>query len=290
MAIEWDSMVSVPGRELLSIISRVPGALHVQHREATVEDLRRACEAAGLELVDPSWPLVDDLVMESHVLSSQLMRAGLAECDRLRAQHAEDMEKLGSEMSEIVAQRDAAREEARSMLGDHALAREALSAGMGETIQVAARRVVAERDEARARAEKADALAEEVATLRARVAELEAAPQGQPVATDEELVRVGEDALYTPRAWSIGEAMHMVVAAVAARVRAERPACLVARAVALGCDVRLLRNTIDTSLWSLTVGGEAGTRYNIAASEVPGAMGIALDYAERVAAGRKGGA
>lgn len=80
--------------------------------------------------------------------------------------------------------------------------------------------------------------AEEVATLRARVAELEAAPQGQPVATDEELWDVFGQAW---RACPGGrtESNHAGALAVAARVRAERPACLVARAVALNVDVRV---------------------------------------------------
>jgi hypothetical protein len=218
---------------------------HSRVRIATVEDLRRACETAGLTLAT--------------------------------ARHAEDLEKLGKEMAEVVSQRDAARDSSRR-LGEEVkryldLARELLGADKDEPWSVAARRVVAERDIAIARAEKAEAEVEDFAGL---VRELN--PRVEKAESDSaalaDLYNQSRDR----------------ADALAARVRAERPACLVARAVALECDVRLLRNTIDTSLWSLTVGGEAGTRHNITASEVPGAMGLALDYVERMAAARKGGA
>lgn len=79
------------------------------------------------------------------------------------------------------------------------------------------------------------------------------------------------------------EAVRAGIRAVAERVRRACPPCLIARAVALGCDVRLLRNTIDTSLWSLTVGGEAGTRHLTAARAAGYAEGRAAERADMLA-------
>lgn len=461
MTIEWDETVETKRRVRMLVDGRgspsAPAAAvwAPGFRDATIDDLRRACEAAGLTLAS--------------------------------AQHAEDLEKLGREMAEVVAQRDEARKErdqylqacenwrkldaplsefrrvlrvgdyestldaARRMsrevevcVGqlDHVMARAesarleaytlgrksaeeqeaaweseraelvaardetdgnvralklrhvdvlgALGATIGETIEVAARRVVAERDAARERADKAearsDALAAELAairaatgedptdevlhaasmavpqwtsyrafravynlgrdaargevarmreevaaanahaepayrtvksigeilsvepdyekvtdkvrdtanevatlrdrvdgleidlnsavqnskaneveannlrsanrTLRDRVAELEAAPQGQPVATDEELRRVFADAEAPVRhSWAgFSAADRAGVAAVAALVRAERHACLVARAVALGCGV---------NLWSYEDGSKTNVRARV---------------------------
>lgn len=329
---------------------------------ATVDDLRRACEAAGLELVDQSWPLVGDLVMESHVLSSQLMRAGLAECDRLRAQHAEDLEKLGREMNEVVAQRDAARDSVER-------ARELLGADRYEPLPIAARRVVAERDEARAcylacaqavgityetdgrapeagpmdvvlgairaavkgaaerdelraRAEKAEAeleaarasaslvtmvgdigvrnsgdatrleaiLAErDAAIARAEKAEaLHAEAEGQIACRNELRARIAEEAYESVRDLGLVASRAMAYAAVARHVRAERPACLVARAVALGVDVRVAE---DRCGWLV---GMLESAYldevierDIPAADVPATLARLLDEVE---AARKGGA
>lgn len=246
MTIEWDETVETKRRVRMLVDGRgspsAPAAAvwAPGFRDATIDDLRRACEAAGLTLAS--------------------------------AQHAEDLEKLGREMAEVVAQRDEARKErdqylqacenwrkldaplsefrrvlrvgdyestldaARRMsrevevcVGqlDHVMARAesarleaytlgrksaeeqeaaweseraelvaardetdgnvralklrhvdvlgALGATIGETIEVAARRVVAERDAARERADKAearsDALAAELAAIRAATGE-----------------------------------------------------------------------------------------------------------------------
>jgi len=295
--------------------------------------------------------------------------------EEAQAQHAEDLEKIGREMAEVVAQRDAAREER-----DHerAAQSEAFAAWEIERAELSSResgllRVQSglryDRDAAIARAEKAEAdvdtlnalidteraelaairaatgeeptdnelasasfaagistdgvfdldasrravynlgrtaaqgevarMREEVATLRARVAELEAAPQGHPVATDEELCEVFDAAWRArPRGARPG------ILAVAARVRAERPACLVARAVALGCDVSVATYATTTRgiVWSLEVWDNERSvmfeRYEIPAADVPATLARLLDEveanrkadAERVAAGRKGGA
>ena len=81
--IEWSDTETRNYRCWLRVVrcwEVTPGRIEGQvEGQATVEDLRRACEAAGLTLAT--------------------------------AQHAEDLEKLGREMNEVVAQRDAAREE-----------------------------------------------------------------------------------------------------------------------------------------------------------------------------------
>jgi hypothetical protein len=358
---------------------------------ATVDDLRRACDAAGLTLAT--------------------------------AQHEEDLAKLGREMNEVVTQRDAAREDAargrsesiaridearlelRSFAGESLLqaakrmvrAFEAENAnfkgacaaveecrrfmneasavlGVGPTYDPnsalvdAARRVVAERDEAISRAEKAEAalesarasaslvtmvgdigvrnsgdatrleallaerdalaaelaairaatgeepndhalfvmprrfvynlgrtaaqgevarMSDEVATLRARVAELEAAPQGQPVATDEELWKVFANAELEATAngalWPAADLAGAL--AVARHVRAERPACLVARAVALGCEVRI--ESTPGGKWDVTLlSAEAlatvdgAPDWNVPAADVPATLARLLDEVE----------
>lgn len=173
---------------------------------------------------------------------------------------------------------------------------------------------------------------EEVATLRARVAELEAAPQGQPtdedlikqsgvdyvraydpgdlrkayrlglshgkaapqgqpVATDEEVVAVfvaaERDALVTHR-MGCAAADRYGALAVARHVRAERPACLVARAVALGCDVRVAE---DAAGWLVAAHESAYLdeviERDIPAADVPATLSRLLDEVE---ASRKAGA
>lgn len=128
---------------------------------------------------------------------------------------------------------------------------------------------------------------DEVATLRARVAELEVAPQGQPVATDEELRRVGEEAYESDPHLGTIPSRAMAYAAVARHVRAERPACLVARAVALGCDV-IVANTPGG--WDILAAGERNSRHAalIRPADVPATLSRLLDEQGR-AMGRKGG-
>ena len=123
---------------------------------------------------------------------------------------------------------------------------------------------------------------EEVATLRARVAELEAAPQGQPVATDEDLAKVGENAIASAgRMSSMSEVIRIVALAVARHVRAERPACLVARAVALGVDVRVAE---DAAGWLVAAHESAYLdeviERDIPAADVPATLSRMLDEVE----------
>ncbi|MEY5060984.1 MAG: hypothetical protein RIS45_905 [Planctomycetota bacterium] len=124
-------------------------------------------------------------------------------------------------------------------------------------------------------------------TLRARVAELEAAPVGLPVATDEELWEVGDQAWYACTGNST-ESRHAGALAVAARVRAERPTCLVERAVALGCDVRVCE---DVAGWLVAIHESSDldedVHRDVAASDVPATLARLLDEVE---ASRKGGA
>lgn len=121
---------------------------------------------------------------------------------------------------------------------------------------------------------------EDVATLRARVAELEAAPVGLPVATDEELWEVGDQAWYACTGNST-ESRHAGALAVAARVRAERPTCLVERAVALGVDVRVCE---DVAGWLVAIHESSDldedVHRDVAASDVPATLSRLLDEVE----------
>lgn len=118
-----------------------------------------------------------------------------------------------------------------------------------------------------------------------------AAPQGQPVATDEEVVAVfvaaERDALVTHR-MGCAAADRYGALAVARHVRAERPACLVARAVALGCDVRVAE---DAAGWLVAAHESAYLdeviERDIPAADVPATLSRLLDEVE---AARKAGA
>lgn len=116
--IEWSDTETRNYRCWLRVVrcwEVTPGRIEGQvEGQATVEDLRRACEAAGLTLAT--------------------------------AQHAEDLEKLGREMSELVAQRDGALGNIRDLRNRHVEAYAVLGAAIGEHLDAAARRVVAERD------------------------------------------------------------------------------------------------------------------------------------------------
>lgn len=331
MRIEWDESVRRSG--VLEFRSTTEDS-HGCVRTATVDDLRRACEAAGLTLAS--------------------------------AQHAEDLAKLAREMSEVVAQRDEARADYHAAV-DRALdAHRVLGAMHNEGTLDAARRVVAERDDARGSLDAVsarladhlyaplqggrvpdvlssiDTLAQRVkdarsdyrehdvklsyvvdqittivdeafgmqpvmtheellsfledkikergrdlAAARARIAELEAAPVGLPVATDEELWEVGDQAWYACTGNST-ESRHAGALAVAARVRAERPTCLVERAVALGCDVRVCE---DVAGWLVAIHESSDldedVHRDVAASDVPATLSRLLDEVE---ASRKAGA
>lgn len=348
MRIEWDESVRRSG--VLEFRSTTEDS-HGCVRTATVDDLRRACEAAGLTLASAQH--AEDLAKLGRKLDAPLsefrrvLRVGdyestldaarrmsreievcLGQLDHVMAREksanleayalgrksAEDQEAAWeAERAELVAQRDGALGNIRDLRNRHVEAYAVLGAKIGERLDVAARRVVAERDALAAELSAIRAatgeeptdealvessgvdyvraydpadlrkaynlgrsaalgevarMREEVATLRARVeglgidlnsavmnakaceveannlrsscralrarvAELEAAPQGQPVATDEEVVAVfvaaERDALVTHR-MGCAAADRYGALAVARHVRAERPACLVARA------------------------------------------------------------
>lgn len=280
--------------------------------------------------------------------------------EEAQARHAEDLERLGREMSEVVAQPLLARlDVARRVERD---VRTALCASMSECTDVAARRVAGERDLARAERDmyrnaaqgevammreaargrdatietlrtQQEEQAEEVATLQARVAELEAiareaesqandmvsqkiaalgmavngaadeeavspdvqvvrgdfvmtkfrerlarieaasppAPQGLPVATDEELREAYITAI--TGAESPAAVLPHALRAVAARVRAERPACLVARAVALGVDVRVAEDRCGWLVGMLESADlDEEILHNVPAADVPATL------------------
>lgn len=291
--------------------------------------------------------------------------------EEARAQHAEDMEKLGREMNEVVAQRDAARAtlstRARAASSLHFQAMELLGGSTDNDLRTAARRVVAERDEAIARAEKAEAALEaarasatlvtmvgdigvrnsgdatrleailaERDALAAELAAIRAATGEEP--SDVELgdayiaaynaaglsspFRAAYRALYNlGRSAALGEVARLREAARADRVRlfaaldtagwegddaafvsrlaserdaaiarAERPACLVARAVALGCDVEVWREgyepqctwrvTVESTTPGMDVDDFVKSTHDLTAADVPATLARLLDEVE----------
>lgn len=234
MGIEWDEKVETKRRVRMVVSEYGP-----TFRDATIDDLRRACEAVGWYQFH-DWEAVHAICDEHGVshetmnLNAQMMRPALAR-ERVRElvvklsekeeryyqdaltaeaernacqQHAEDLEKLGREMNEVVAQRDEARDivaSARELAGaeeseslGHAITRilgredhergahlrlldeviafgEVIGTKPDESIASAARRVVRERDAAIARGRAVynlgrDAARGEVARMREEVA------------------------------------------------------------------------------------------------------------------------
>lgn len=247
---------------------------------------------------------------------------------------AEDRE---SERKELVAARDETYGNMKALCDGHVEAYAVLGAKIGESLLGAARRVVAERDAARAirdeaiaRAEKAEALHSEAEgqiacrnELRARIAELEARAEKAEAeleaarasaslvtmvgdigvrnsgdATRLEAILAERDALAAelaairaatgedPTDDSDAGADRAAVLALARHVRAERPACLVARAVALGCDVRVCE---DVAGWLVAIHESSDldedVHRDVAASDVPATLSRLLDEVE---AARKG--
>lgn len=138
--IEWTHTETREYRNRLRVVRDWDdGKLGCQdERYATVEDLRRACEAAGVTM-----------------LSEEVARAKHAEdMARVHAKHAEDLHKLAVEMAKIIDQRDEARASTSAWEKYSDRIRTALGTlgAQSETIEDAARRVLAERDAARASA------------------------------------------------------------------------------------------------------------------------------------------
>jgi hypothetical protein len=129
----------------------------------------------------------------------------------------------------------------------------------------AARRVVAERDAAIARAERAEAAVEAArsnATLVTMVGDIGVRNSGD--ATRLEAILAERDALAAELA---------AIRAVAARVRAERPACLVARAVALGVDVRVAEDRCGWLVGMLESADlDEEILHNVPAADVPATL------------------
>jgi hypothetical protein len=151
---------------------------------------------------------------------------------------------------------------------------------------------------------------EEVATLRARVAELEAAPQGGASSWRNQLsnesvefwdavnafaVASGgrSDAVNTARmnavrrinaavnALLVGSHSAPPAPAVASHVRAERPACLVARAVALGVDVRVAEDRCGWLVGMLESADlDEEILHDVPAVDVPATLSRLLDEVE----------
>lgn len=241
MGIEWEETVETKRRVALVVDLKPsePFDAPDEVRAATIDDLRRACEAVGWYQFH-DWEAVHAICDEHGVshetmnLNAQMMRPALAR-ERVRElvvklsekeeryyqdaltaeaernacqQHAEDLEKLGREMNEVVAQRDEARDivaSARELAGaeeseslGHAITRilgredhergahlrlldeviafgEVIGTKPDESIASAARRVVRERDAAIARGRAVynlgrDAARGEVARMREEVA------------------------------------------------------------------------------------------------------------------------
>lgn len=227
--------------------------------------------------------------------------------EEAQARHAEDLAKLAREMSEVVAQRDESRRAEREYDSLVDSVRTALCAPLSEFRRVlrvgdhestidAARRMSRELEVclgqlehvvAREKRTNLEAYAlgrksaeEHEGVRESERKELEAAPVGLPVATDEELWEVGDQAWYACTGNST-ESRHAGALAVAARVRAERPTCLVERAVALGCDVRVCE---DVAGWLVAIHESSDldedVHRDVAASDVPATLSRLLDEVE----------
>lgn len=300
MAIEWEETVETK-RMVRLTVTHGPSC-----HDATVDDLRSACEAAGLvvetmeraeadredrtALRESLQKMHDERIVCLDALSESVTPGGTTLSPRppsVLAGIRSLQGRLRDARSDL-REHDAALEaavERRSEEADASTeqARAILNAVPGEDIVSAARRTMASLGltAARARAEKAEsriskaeALREHVRTLeadlaaaRARIAELEAP---MPEATVEELERVGE-AAYT-EAWnrSCLDSRRAVIRAVAERVRRVRPQCLIARAVAANIDVRVAEDLGGGFLVAAHRAGEdEHVEHTVPAAEVP---------------------
>lgn len=140
-------------------------------------------------------------------------------------------------------------------------------------------------------ATRLEAILAELEAANLRITDLEAAAKAEPSkprATNRELEGLADERYRRRSGWNVTLAdMRDLARDVADCVRAERPACLVARAVALGVDVRVAE---DAAGWLVAAHESAYLdeviERDIPAADVPATLSRMLDEVE---ASRKGG-
>lgn len=270
MAIEWEETVETK-RMVRLTVTHGPSC-----HDATVDDLRSACEAAGLvvetmeraeadredrtALRESLQKMHDERIVCLDALSESVTPGGTTLSPRppsVLAGIRSLQGRLRDARSDL-REHDAALEaavERRSEEADASTeqARAILNAVPGEDIVSAARRTMASLGltAARARAEKAES----------RISKAEA--------TVEELGRAYRDGCggFSGQATVF---MNGGIRAVAERVRRERPPCLIARAVAANIDVRVAEDVGGGFLVAAHRAGEdEDVERNVPAAEVP---------------------
>ena len=293
---------SFAGESLLQAAKRMVRAFEAENANfkgacAAVEECRRFMNEASAVLgvgptYDPNSALVDAarrVVAErdAAIARAEKAEAALEDFAGLVRELNPRVEKAESDSAALADLYNQSRDRADALAAELA----AIRAATGEepndhALFVMPRRFVYNLGRTAAQGEVAR-MSDEVATLRARVAELEAAPQGQPVATDEELWKVFANAELEATAngalWPAADLAGAL--AVARHVRAERPACLVARAVALGCDVRVIAGDMRCGVH--VKGDKVDIMASTRTADVPATLARLLDEVE---AARKGGA
>ncbi len=229
--IEWD--VPQPAlKEWLLVSRRVDGEPSIrEHVDATVDDLHKACEAVGLVVVEKVGP---PKALRLPVRTAARNRQGL---------DGADAQALEGALTITERERDEAKGEAATL-------RAQLAAAKTDAEKERANAMGAEeqRDEARSRCREAAQVGiacvgsigpESVESVVARLVtavEMLRAQQADITPTEG---RATDEELYAVFNGGIGASRENAIRLVAARVRRERPACLVERLVAKGCNFRV---------------------------------------------------
>ena len=298
--IEWD--VPQPTlKEWLLVSRRVDGEPSLrEHVDATIDDLKRACEAVGLVVVDEGASWKDQSIKDwaelakrqtvwlgdvrkaldpngiSHAdiesMASATVAArdlALAEVATLRAQLAE----LSAEHRSMVA---ASLRELEVLRGQLAAA-EALLEATRQASQCAPKSADIPKMVADIVANR-KAVCEHARALEAQLAVI-TSPEGR--ATDEDLVEIWANAFDKEQSLAThvpgsGTARLAAARAVATRVRRERPACLVARLVAAKAKFSAFERESDAT-WTVHVclpgtGGYTTNVTDLPSADVPATL------------------
>lgn len=290
--IEWE----IPQEPLkVGLVVEMVTCCGVNRDNATREDLERACEAVGLHVVDRG--VFDAIVAkgEENRLRAEKAEAELAEVVSLIGGDTaiEGAISACRSLNEVVDQKRGLRSERDKALGEVTTLRAqlaAVEAAVANIIEFAAFRIDADISDAatawQAIYNEWEARGEKLAKAEAQLAEAKALTEATRAswqeairikdklalastegrATDEELEQIARDC------YRDSATFEAIARAVAARVRQERPGCLVERLVA-GCyDFEVTEQYPE---WRVEVRGRkdaAKTVINVPAAEVPATL------------------
>lgn len=300
--IEWD--VPQPTlKEWLMVSRRVDGEPSLrEHVDATIDDLKRACEAVGLVVVDEGASWKDQSIKDWAELAKR-QTVWLGDVRKALDPNGISHADIESMASATVAARDLALAEVatlRAQLAElSAEHRSMVAASLRELEVLRGQLAASEAEVGRCREERdlnqsfihatcralgstppddTERLAREMRT-RAETAEAQlaalASPEGR--ATDGDLEAMADEGYRLRSGWNVtlGD-MRKLARAVAARVRRERPACLVERLVAEKAKFSAFERESDAT-WTVHVclpgtGGYTTNVTDLPSADVPATL------------------